>query len=151
MRRIETEILINATLSRVWEAIADLKGYEKWCSSIRFEKGQPGLHQPLVMVTGAPDGSGKTYKGKGRIIEFIPYCSLTWSGGIKGVLEGHHFWHLSCCIDGRTKLIQGEDFYGLYPFFAGNRKIQSFKPFYENINAELKRHVERQENGTPWR
>ena len=141
MKRIETEIILNAEPTKVWQALTDFESYEKWCSSIKFIEGKPKLNEIVKMETVTPDGSGKTYIGKGKIVELIPFKSLKWRGGIVGILVGIHFWHLEPIENNKTRLIQGEDFYGLYPFFAGRKKIQSFKPFYENINLELKEYL----------
>lgn len=39
--------------------------------------------------------------------------------------------------DGKTQVIQGEEFRGLYPLFAGRKKMLALKPAYERFNQEL--------------
>lgn len=141
MKRIETEIILNVESIKVWKVLTDFESYAKWCSSIKFIKGKAKHNETIIMETATPDGSGKMHTGKGKITELIPLKSLKWKGGITGILVGVHFWYIEPIENNKTKLIQGEDFYGLYPFFAGNKKIKSFKPFYENINLELKEYL----------
>lgn len=144
MRRIETEIIINSSKSNIWRVLTDLSLYSDWCSSISFQNGTVRKGEIVTMTTKTPDGSGTTYTGKGKILEVISEKTLIWKGGMSGFLVGHHFWHLEKVDSNKTRLIQGEDFYGIYPFLVGNKKIQSFQPFYEQINLELKDYVERE-------
>ncbi|WKN42066.1 SRPBCC domain-containing protein [Tunicatimonas pelagia] len=142
MKRVETEIIIEADKRKIWTVLTNLDSYEQWCSAIQFPAGKAEKDAIVTMTTATPDGSGKTYTGKGKIIKLIPYQSLVWQGGMKGILVGHHFWHLSEQGDGTTRLVQGEDFYGLYAWLMSQKKLASFQPFYENISQELKQYVE---------
>jgi hypothetical protein len=39
--------------------------------------------------------------------------------------------------DDKTHVIQGEEFRGFYPLFAGRKKILALSPAYERFNQEL--------------
>jgi hypothetical protein len=53
------------------------------------------------------------------------------------ILMGRHFFEFMPMEDGKTQVIQGEEFRGLYPLFTGRKKMLALRPAYERFNQEL--------------
>lgn len=85
----------------------------------------------------AMGGSTRQLSFTGTVVEFVPERRLVWTGGMFPILMGPHFFELVPMEDGKTQVIQGEKFRGLYPLFTGRKKMLALRPAYERFNQEL--------------
>ena len=71
------------------------------------------------------------------MVEFVPERRLVWTGGVFPILVGRHFFEFVPMTDDKTQVIQCEEFRGLYPLFAGRKKMLALTPAYQRFNQEL--------------
>jgi hypothetical protein len=140
MLTLRTEHFIPAPLSEVWEVLADFERYGEWNPLLTDGRGVAALGGTLSFTVRAPDGSGKTYRMKGRVVECERPRVLAWTGGLWPILTGRHYFRL-IPQEGGTRLVHGEEFSGLYPRIVGQAKIESFRPRYESMNRALEARV----------
>jgi CubicO group peptidase (beta-lactamase class C family) len=113
MKKIQTEIIIDSDVSRVWKVLTDFENHAKWNPFIKSIKGEQKAGKSLVVNLKPPDGKGMTFKPV--ILKFEPNKEFRWKGklGIKGIFEGEHYFVLEEHNNGKTKFIHGENFSGV--------------------------------------
>jgi hypothetical protein len=99
--------------------------------------GTPRLGAKLRFRVKAMGGSTRQLSFTGTVVEFVPERRLVWTGGKFPILMGRHFFEFVPMEDGNTEVIHGEEFRGLYPLFAGRKKMLALRPAYERFNQEL--------------
>jgi hypothetical protein len=111
--------------------------YPQWYGVMLEASGTPRLGAKLKFRVKAMDGSPRQLSFTGTIVEFVLERRLVWTGGMFPILMGRHFFEFVPTEDGKTHVIQGEEFRGLYPLFAGPKKMLALSPAYERFNQEL--------------
>jgi len=148
MKRLETEIEINASTQTVWSVMDDLERYPEW--------------NPLV-----PELSGRTTVGRvvtGMIVlHNVPAFALTptlirivgarelrWiSVATESGISGEHYFIMTPTADGGTHLIHNEDFDGpaVPMMWPGIEAVT--RPVYVKMNEALKERAEALEATRP--
>jgi hypothetical protein len=137
MVRVEAKSTISAPASVLWQIMMEVEKYPQWYSVMLEASGTPRLGAKLKFRVKAVDGSPRQLSFTGTIVEFVPERRLVWTGGMFPILMGRHFFEFVPMEDAKTQVIQGEEFRGLYPLFAGRKKILALSPAYERFNQEL--------------
>lgn len=135
--RVEAKSIISAPTSVLWQIMMEVDKYPQWYSVMLEAGGTPRLGAKLRFRVKAMDGSTRELSFTGTVVEFVPERRLVWTGGMFPILMGRHFFEFVPMEDGNTEVIQGEEFRGLYPLFAGRRKMLALRPAYERFNQEL--------------
>ncbi|MFC2116997.1 SRPBCC family protein [Bacteroidota bacterium] len=142
MRTIRTDIVIQAERNKIWDILCDFPSYPDWNPFIKEISGEltPGARLSVTMqIEGRKPTSFRP-----EVISANPPEKFCWRGKlfVKGVFDGTHYFILEEMDGGVTKLIQGENFQGL---FAGPilRQIEkaTLKGF-EGMNQALKEKAE---------
>ena len=136
MIKLETETILPAAPERVWDILTDFESYPEWNPMVLEVAGNSQIGAKLKLKVSAPDSSGNTYSFKAKIVNFQLGKILAWKGGVPGILSGFHYWKLSSCDCG-TRLVHGEDFFGLYIWLMDRKHTISLKPAYEAMNLAL--------------
>ncbi len=142
MQTIKTQIEINAPLEAVWNQLIDFKSYNQWNPFITQISGTLATGAYLAVTIHPPDGKPMTFRP--RVISAIANQEFIWRGHlwIKGLFDGTHFFHLENLSNGKTKLIHGEHFSGLFvPIILkmiGDKTLKGFQA----MNRELKKILE---------
>lgn len=136
MIRLETTAFLPAPPAAVWAVLTDFPGYGSWNPGMTDGTGSAAPGATIGFTVAAPDGSGRRYPMKARIVELDAPRALAWRGGMWPLLVGRHYFRLEAEGDG-TRLIHGEDFAGLYPWWVGRARIEGFRPYYEAMNHGL--------------
>lgn len=134
---MEAKSIISAPTSVLWQIMMEVDKYPQWYSVMLEAGGTPRLGAKLRFRVKAMDGSTRQLSFTGTVVEFVPERRLVWTGGMFPILMGRHFFEFVPMEDGNTEVIQGEEFRGLYPLFAGRRKMLALRPAYERFNQEL--------------
>jgi len=137
MVRVEAMSTISAPASVLWQIMMEVDKYPQWYSVMLEASGTPQLGAKLKFRVKAMDGSPKQLSFTGTVVEFVPERRFVWTGGMFPILIGRHFFEFVPLEDGKTQVIQGEEFRGLYPLFAGRKKMLALSPAYERFNQEL--------------
>lgn len=135
MVHLETETRLDATPAEVWQVLSDFARYPEWNPLLLQARGEVKPGARVAMKVTAPDGSGKQYGFKATLVRVEPGVALEWTGGVPGVLKGHHYLRLSPDGTG-TRLVHGEDFSGLLTL-VGRKRLEGLRPAYEGLNRAL--------------
>ena len=142
MKTIETEILINASVNQVWNTLMDFPSHSKWNPFIRVIKGNPEVGKRIEVEIHLPKKSPMNFTPV--VVTNHRNMEFRWRGklGIKGLFDGEHYFKLKAISSTQTKLIHGENFYGLLvPIIFGMIKTDTIKGF-ESMNTALQLHLD---------
>jgi len=140
---IRDEIEINAVSDKVWAAVIDFESYKNWNSQLSFLGGtvQPNgqLHLKLS-ATGA-----KPYEFKPLISYWQENKRFAWIAktGLPRVFDGEHFFELKDLGNGKTLLINREEYRGvLSQIFKQLPMMKTAPDGFKKMNLELKHYIE---------
>ena len=137
MREEKTDIMINATAEKVWEALTDFNSFSDWNPFIQLISGDAEKGKRLEVRLQPPEGQGMTFRP--TVLNAEPEKELRWIGRIliPGVFDGEHYFKIEPQTDGGVRFIQGEKFTGvMVPFFGGI--IDNAVHGFEEMNRALK-------------
>ncbi len=63
MKQIETDIIINADLNKVWLILTDFESYPHWNPFIRVISGKKKVGEKLRVFIQPPESKGMLFKG----------------------------------------------------------------------------------------
>lgn len=142
MKTIETEIMINADVSKVWNVLMDFEKHPNWNPFIKSISGEQKVGNKLTVSIKPPDGNGMTFKPRILILE--PEKEFRWKGklGIKGIFDGEHYFILEPMNKNQTRFIHGEVFSGLLILVMGNM-LEKTKEGFQLMNESIKKECEK--------
>ena len=142
MKNIQTEILINTDITKVWDVLMNFDNYPKWNPFITSISGERKLGSRLTVSINPPGGKGMTFKP--NILTLEANKEFRWKGklGINGIFDGEHYFILEVLENDKTKFIQGEKFSGLLVPFVGKMLDKTQKGF-QLMNESIKKECER--------
>ncbi len=141
-KEIKTEILINASPSRVWSVLTNFQNYPQWNPFIKSITGEVGVGNKIIARIEPPEASGMTFKPK--VLTFDANREFKWLGHllVPGLFDGEHKFELIDNQNGTTTFIQSEKFKGiLVPLFGKMLDINTVNGF-KNMNLKLKELAE---------
>ncbi|MYF12135.1 MAG: SRPBCC domain-containing protein [Gammaproteobacteria bacterium] len=135
-KSVRAEIVINASPEEVWSVITDPQTYGEWNPIFVAYEGvfAEGNRLELQMKMGEGDATPVQVLVK----EFVPNAWMHQGGGYPVILTYDHNWRLEP-VPGGTRVIQHEDYTGLYVYFWDPAPAQRA---YEQGNANLKARLE---------
>jgi len=142
MKNIQTEILINTDITKVWDILMNFDGYPKWNPFITSISGEPKLGARLTVSIKPPDGKGMTFKP--TILTLESNKEFRWKGklGITGIFDGEHYFILESLKKDQTKFIHGEKFSGILVPLVG-KMLDKTKKGFQLMNESIKNECER--------
>ncbi|MBP9691947.1 MAG: SRPBCC domain-containing protein [Alphaproteobacteria bacterium] len=141
MKMIQTEILIQATSSKVWKTLTDFEAFQEWNPFIPSIKGSLKAGEKLHISIQIPGGSSMKFT---PIIQTVsPNNKLVWKGKflIQGLFDGEHRFILESVQEG-TRFLHEESFSGLLIPLLPKSFFEKTKKGFEAMNLALKRRVE---------
>jgi len=138
---ITTEIEIDAPPTEVWAALIDLDRYTEWNPFITEAAGEVKVGERLTNRMQQPDQRAMTFRPEVTVVE--PNETFEWLGhlGVSGVFDGRHRFALTELTDGRTRLVQSEQFSGLLVRLMRKRLDGGTVAGFEAMNEALAAHV----------
>lgn len=142
MKHIQTEIIVDANIQKVWNTFMNFEKHSEWNPFIRKISGDPIIGNYLnvsLQQTGA-----KPMNFKPVILAVNEPNEFRWKGKliVKGIFDGEHFFKLEKLNEYQTKFIQGEYFSGILVYFLGKMLENTVKGF-EKMNEALKAECEK--------
>ncbi len=138
---INTEILISASVQKVWDTLLNVNDYPNWNPFIKKIEGTFSVGNTIKIEL----ANGMKFKPK--VLTCTAPKELKWLGHLifKGLFDGEHSFEL-IEIDRDTTLFKhSEKFSGaLVPFFKKQINVQTRSGF-EMMNNKLKQIVEKQD------
>ena len=142
MKNIQTEILINTDITKVWDVLMNFDNYPKWNPFITSISGERKLGSRLTVSINPPGGKGMTFKP--NILTLEANKEFRWKGklGINGIFDGEHYFILESVDKDITKFIHGEKFSGLLVPLVG-KMLDKTKKGFQIMNESIKNECER--------
>lgn len=141
MKKLHTEIHIDAPPEQVWAALADLTRYAEWNPFIVEADGCAEVGARLRLRMSPPGGRMVTLKPRVTIV--VEGQLFEWLGrvAVPGLFSGRHRFELHRTDTG-TRVVQGETFTGvLVPFLARSLDAHTL-PGLVAMNDALKARAE---------
>ena len=139
-RSVYTEIIINASIEKVWRELTNFKEMPTWSKSLQkiegdFRKnGQSEVH--------FMDNKGKVGIYKHELIHFEEGKLFGWSDPFILGITDNHIYQLEKISENQTKLIQSDEANGFATLFMGNFIMNFFLKSYTEFNQTLKNRIE---------
>jgi len=141
MREIKTEIIINASIEKIWSTLIDFESYSLWNPFIRHIEGKAELNERLAVTIQPPNKKSMVFRPK--ILSISKY-KLIWMGNllIPGLFDGTHHFALVPTLGEGVKFLHSENFSGLLHRPIFKLMGETTKIGFENMNIALKRQCE---------
>lgn len=145
MKKIETEILINAPASRVWSILTDFYQHPRWNPFIRLIKGSKVVGETMEVQIQPPGGGGMTFRP--LLLKFDENREFRWKGKllVKGIFDGEHYFLLDEIEPSVTRLTHGELFTGILVALVGGtltKTAEGFRLMNEALKVECEKSAE---------
>lgn len=145
MQTIQSEIVIAAPISRVWDALVDLPNYDKWNPYlIKIEGVAEAGTEIVVHSRRVPNADPVSQPVLVTAVE--PPQVMRWEGGLpnRGQFKGDHWWVLEPLGSETTRLRQFEHFTGELAAAILNQHRETIIANFIRFNEALKERVEGQ-------
>ena len=140
MRELKTEIIINATRSKVWQVLTNFREYPRWNPFIIFVDGSlaEGARLKTKMLQ-----KGKEHQFKPIITQLKENEQLEWLGSLPlNLFRGNHYFYLESLSPGQTRLIHGERFSGFLCGLILKKIGEETLLGFQRMNLALKEQAE---------
>lgn len=143
MKKIKTEIIINAPKAKVWNILTDLEKYPAWNPLIKKSEGQIKLGTQLINTLQLEGQKPQVFKP--LITSVKEQESFRWLGSLffKGLFDGEHYFELEAINEHKTKLIHGEHFSGILSGLVLSMIEAATLQGFEQMNLALKERAEK--------
>ena len=141
MKKLHTQIEINAAPERVWQVLAEFALYPEWNPFITSASGTAAIGERLEVRIDPPGGRAATFRPV--VTEAQAPQRLEWLGKLlfKGLFDGRHRFEIEA-TSGGTNFIQSEEFTGvLVPLLAKSLDGPTREGF-ELMNRAIKERAE---------
>ena len=141
-RSIKSEIVINASVDKVWNVFMDHKEHPSWNPFIRQISGPTEVGETLSVTVGA-EGN--------KPMDFTPLVLVNdtnkefrWVGklGVTGIFDGEHYFLFEETGSNQTRFTQGENFTGLLSGIFMIMIRKDTERGFNEMNVALKSYVE---------
>lgn len=142
VKRLHTQVDIQATPERVWEVLTDFAAYPEW-NPFMIQASGTAVQGERLTVRMQPAG-GRAMTFRPTVLEAAPQQRLRWIGRVlfPGVFDGEHSFTIEPLGQGSVRLTQQEEYRGvLVPLMAGSLDRRTL-PAFEQMNRSLKRRAE---------
>jgi hypothetical protein len=141
-RRLRTEIEIQASPDRVWEALTDFAAYPDWNPFIVHATGQPVPGSRLELQMRLPGRRPTAFRPE--VLEAAPARRLRWLGRllVPGLFDGDHTFAIDPAGPDQVRLIQQEEFRGLLAPLLLAFIAKPTQEGFHQMNQALKTRVE---------
>jgi hypothetical protein len=136
---ISTSITINADIETVWKIFTNFDDYPNWNPLIKSITGPVVVGQRFTAVI-----QNTTFKPMVKV--FNAEEELTWQGKlfIRGIFDGRHSFIFKSLENGKTTLIQKEEFGGILIPFVKKKLNTDIVDAFNAMNEKLKELAEKE-------
>lgn len=113
MKEIRTEIIINASVSKVWEVLTDFSSYPDWNPFMKYLNGKVEEGAQIEVKIVPPGSKGMVFKPK--VLKYQKDKEFRWLGHMifPGLFDGEHIFELVDYGNGTMTFVQREIFRGI--------------------------------------
>ena len=143
MKRIHTQVDVDAPAASVWQILADFGAYAAWNPLIPRASGHAREGAEVDMFIAPPGLASK--RTKVRLVAVDRERELRWLGRfvLPKLLDGDHRYRLTPLSDDRVRVVQEECFDGLLVPLVAHMLVPRMTAAFEASNDALKTHAER--------
>jgi hypothetical protein len=140
--QIQTDILIDASPSQVWQTIADFGSYPEWNPFVRRISGSLDVGSRLDVELQPPSGKGMTIRP--TVLPSEPGRELRWIGsvGVPGIFDGEHRFRIEPLGPDRVRFVHEEQFSGILAPLVLRFIRESTRQGFTAMNRALKARAE---------
>jgi hypothetical protein len=143
LRSISSTIDLDATPERVWSVLIDTAAYGAWNPFITQLDGTLQVGTKIHVRIALPGRRPMTFHPV--LTDVDASRKLAWLGRlfIPGLFDGAHSFTLEPLGDGRTRLVQSEEFSGVLVRFSGgvlDSTVAGFNAMHEALRKRLTQH-----------
>ena len=140
-KELSSEILIDASVNRVWEIITRLEDFPRWNPFIRWAVGDIKTGARVKVFIQPSGTKGMTFKPK--VLKVEPNYELRWLGRLylPWLFDGEHVFIVEASKENSVRFVQREKFTGLLVPFAGSL-LRDTQRGFEEMNRALKQQAE---------
>ena len=142
-RALETEVIINASASTVWEILTDFRRYRQWNPFIGNIVGE--LEEGRHIEVHFKSSGSKDRILRPKLLTVSRDLELRWLGTLllPFLFDGEHVFRIETREEGGVRFVQSEVFRGLLvPIFWQYLNTETRRGF-ENMNRALKTLAEK--------
>jgi hypothetical protein len=134
-KEIKTEILINASPTKVWSILTDFDNYPNWNPFIKSIIGNVKIGNKITTIIKPPETKEMTFKPK--VLTYQVNKEFSWIGHLlfTGLFDGKHKFELIDNGNGTTTFRQSEKFKGILVWMFN---AENTKKGFEKMNEKLK-------------
>ena len=139
---VETDIVIQAPLERVWDILSDLSRYGEWNPLIVRAEGPLVRGGKISISVRIPQRKATSFRP--TLLALEAKKELRWLGSlaIPSLFSGEHAFVLTDRADGSVHLLHRERFEGLLLRFLSRRWFKRVHQGFEAMNEALKARAE---------
>ncbi len=141
MKKLQTQIEIEATPEIVWDTLVDFAAYPQWNPFVVSIEGEPTVGAKLRATLDPPGGKKATFKPTVTAVEENSYFEWLGKIGFKGVFDGRHQFRIEPSPTG-TRFTQSEEFTGVLAPLLMRMLDKSTRAGFEAMNSALKSRTE---------
>jgi hypothetical protein len=139
---IRDEIELDASPQKVWQAITDFENYQKWNTQVTYLGGTvapKGRLRLKLSVEGSAPYTFAPIISKWEVNKRFAWLART---GFPGVFDGEHFFEIIDLGNGKTRLINREEYRGILCLFIKQLPMMKNAPAgFARMNKEIKQHL----------
>lgn len=140
MKKITTQIHINAPLEKVWGIFSDVKRYGEWNPFLLEVQGDMNEGELLKIKVALSNGEIKIAEPKvDKLIHGKEICFIVKKSFL---FTGKHYFVFEAVSTAETRVIHGEIFSGVLPFLLWRKLERIFTASFEEMNKALKLRAE---------
>lgn len=140
---VRHEITLDAPVERVWKMIIDFEHYSQWNTQLSYLGGKVVLNEKLhlkLAVEGATPYEFKPIVSQWKERQVFGWIAIT---GLPRVFDGEHFFELTDLKNGKTLLINREEYRGILSLVMQQLPMMKLAPKgFQKMNMEFKAYVE---------
>ncbi|KAF9986016.1 hypothetical protein BGZ65_009085 [Modicella reniformis] len=154
MKENKASITISAPPHEVWKVLTDLEHYHEWNPMFIQASGTVAVGESLRLKMRLPStlfcGAPISKWWSPKIIKVEPNSCLEWfapASGIKGFIDGTHYFHLACSQGGAaTEFTQGEHYEGWGSgLYSGSGSMRNARRGFVAMNNALNQETIRRQ------
>ena len=143
MKKLKTEIIINAPIDKVWDILMAHENYPKWNPFITNITGTVKVGETIIVTLHLKEKKPMIFKP--TVLTNMPGKEFRWLGHfvIKGIFDGEHYFLLEPIGSDQTLFTQGENFKGILTGLFLKMIGESTLTGFSEMNEALKKRAEK--------
>ncbi len=143
MKKLKTEIIIDAPATVIWEVLMDTDSYHQWNPFIQSINGTLKVGEKLAVLIQLEGKKPQLFRPRVQVVETAQ--EFRWLGHlwVPGLFDGEHHFQLEQVSATQTRFRHGENFRGILSGLIMNMVGEETRQGFEAMNAALKQRAER--------